>query len=427
MIGALGVLAKYSVLALPASVGLFLLLSPRHRRQLLRPGFWMMAVALRRARTWRRSCIWNAQHGWAGAGQLADRVGLSDRATWGSLWPVLGFLGGEAAVLGGIWWIAGLAAIKARCATCCRPADDPNPAATRTLVIRDRPSLDRDGALYLLCLWGVLWCACLAASILGETEANWMAPGYVAVVVLIGWRMARIFAVGGARARVYVAAWCVCARRGRRDPSHRLVLPDRCPIRARSLGAVGGTPALCDVTARMRGHQELARAVERQRRRPPGPGCHAVRRHADLCPDLDAGVLSAGPARDLLSGLELRHDPRPVNQHDLWHPNPRNDPAPFLGRPIVVVEDANMPPNYAMLLLPQAGRRPHRAGRAGRGPRAWRHRRRLGHHRLPRLPRHRRLQAESVLAAGRSPCPPCCRGARAETILIRLHHSRLIG
>ena len=33
-IGALGVLAKYSFLAFPASVGLFLLLSSRHRRQL---------------------------------------------------------------------------------------------------------------------------------------------------------------------------------------------------------------------------------------------------------------------------------------------------------------------------------------------------------------------------------------------------------
>ena len=109
VIGALGVLAKYSVLAFPASVGLFLLLSPRHRRQLLRPGFWTMSllcVGLGLAPI----VVWNAQHGWAGAGQLADRVGLSDRATWGSIWPVLSFLGGEAAVLGGVWWVAGIAA-----------------------------------------------------------------------------------------------------------------------------------------------------------------------------------------------------------------------------------------------------------------------------------------------------------------------------
>ena len=58
---------------------------------------------------------------------------------------------------------------------------------------------------------------------------------------------------------------------------------------------------------------------------------------------------------------------RPVNQHDLWHPNPRHDPEPFLGRPFVVVEDANMPPNYAdASCYHKQSRRPHRADRAGR-------------------------------------------------------------
>ncbi len=98
-IGALGVLAKYSFLALPASVGLFLLLSPAHRRQLWRPGFWLMSLL---------TCglglapifVWNARHGWAGANQLADRVGLSSRATWAGIWPVLSFLGGEVVALG---------------------------------------------------------------------------------------------------------------------------------------------------------------------------------------------------------------------------------------------------------------------------------------------------------------------------------------
>ena len=44
VIGALGVLAKYSFLAFPASVGLFLILSPGHRRQLAKPGFWVMCL-----------------------------------------------------------------------------------------------------------------------------------------------------------------------------------------------------------------------------------------------------------------------------------------------------------------------------------------------------------------------------------------------
>ena len=61
--------------------------------------------------------IWNATHGWAGAGQLADRVGLSSRATWASIWPVLTFLGGDVVALGGIWWLAGVAAIGSALAT----------------------------------------------------------------------------------------------------------------------------------------------------------------------------------------------------------------------------------------------------------------------------------------------------------------------
>ena len=35
------------------------------------------------------------------------------------------------------------------------------------------------GCSILLCLWGVIWMACFAASLLGETEANWMVPGYI--------------------------------------------------------------------------------------------------------------------------------------------------------------------------------------------------------------------------------------------------------
>ena len=89
-IGAIGVLAKYSFLAFPASVGLFLLVSPAHRRQLRRPGFWLMSL-IGGGLGLLPIFIWNAQHGWAGANQLADRVGLSSRASWASIWPVSAF------------------------------------------------------------------------------------------------------------------------------------------------------------------------------------------------------------------------------------------------------------------------------------------------------------------------------------------------
>jgi hypothetical protein len=346
VIGAFGVLVKYSVLAFPASVGLFLALSPDERHQLRRPGFWVMSalcVGLGLAPI----VIWNAQHGWAGAGQLADRVGLSGRATWGSLWPVLSFLGGEAAVLGGIWWVVGIAGLAGavRVVVRVRDASASNALADRSL--EEHPGPDRDGALYLLCLWGVVWCACLVASLLGETEANWMAPGYVALMVLIGWRASLVVARGGARARVLGAAWCLLIA--------AVVAIHHTdwfyPIFARHVPAPTKRWAaplrLIDVTARMRGHKELARAV--------GQRLDALRAEV-------ASPFVITPTYALTSTMEfyLPGQPetyclswnygmttQPVNQHDLWHPNPRTDAAAFRGRPAVVVEDANMPPSYS--------------------------------------------------------------------------------
>ena len=133
--------------------------------------------------------IWNAEHGWAGANQLADRVGLSSRATWVSIYPVLSFVCGEIIALGVIWWIVGVAALGGILTRLLRPGS--GSAGNAELALGEGHSLNRTGLLYLLCLWGVLWCACLAAAVLGETEANWMVPGYVALVVLIAARVDR--------------------------------------------------------------------------------------------------------------------------------------------------------------------------------------------------------------------------------------------
>ena len=347
LVGALGVMAKYSVLAFPASVGLFLLLSPTHRRQLIRPGFWLMSglcVGLGMAPV----IVWNAQHGWAGAGQLADRVGLSDRAAWGSIWPVIGFLGGEAAVLGGVWWVAGATAIIAALRTVARPSRQTSSAGQSPIA--DSASPDPAGTLFLLCLWGVTWCACLAASLLGETEANWMVQGYVAVVVLIGRRVGEVLALGGTRARAYVAAWCFClaavvavhhtdwfypiVARWVPSPSKRWAAPLR----------------VYDVTARMRGHQELARAVQSRLESLEAGGARPFVVTPTYALTSTLSFYLPGQPETYCLSWNYGMTARPVNQHDLWHPNPRHDPEPFARRSFLVVEDANMPPNYATIL-----------------------------------------------------------------------------
>jgi len=340
--GVLGVWAKYSFLAFPASVGLFLLLSPAHRRHLIRPGFWAMSLfcaGLGLAPI----LIWNARQGWAGAGQLADRVGLSSRATWGSIWPVLTFIGGDAAALGGIWWVVGMTAIGGALLRVVSDAESAPMNAT------DEPvCANRSGLTYLLCLWGVIWAACLAASLLGETEANWMVPGYVSLAVLMGMRVDRVMVQGGPRKWIYSAAWCFCLAAV--ITIHHLEW--FYPALARHIPAA--TPRwpvplrLYEPTARLRGHQVLARAVQERmealqaRRETPFVLTPTYALTSTL-----SFYLPGQPETYCLS-WNYGMTPLPVNQHDLWHPNPRHDPDAFRARAAIVVEDANMPPNWAV-------------------------------------------------------------------------------
>jgi hypothetical protein len=341
LIGALGVWAKYSFLAFPASVGLFLLISRAHRRHLVRPGFWTMTLL----------ClgiglgpifIWNFRHGWAGADQLADRVGLSSRATWAGIWPVLTFLGGDVAALGGVWWIAGIAAALAAIARVIPHS------RSRTATQTDDPTIASDsGLMYLLCLWGVIWIACFAASLLGETEANWMVPGYVSLVILIGLRVDRVFAGGGLRKWIYAAGWCLCvgvviaihhAEWFYPAVAHYVPEPTtRWPVPLR----------LYEPTARMRGHRVLAVAVEKtvDALYAKGESPFVLTPTYGLASTLSF-YLPGQPETYCLS-WNYGMTPKPVNQHDLWHPNPRHDPAAFRARAAIVVEDANMPPNWA--------------------------------------------------------------------------------
>ncbi len=345
-IGAIGVLAKYSFLVFPASVGLFLLVSGSHRRKLARPGFWLMSL-LSGGLGLIPIGVWNAQHGWAGANQLADRVGLSPRASWAGIWPVLSFLGGEAAALGVIWWVVGLAALGGIASQLIRRRR-PCSAAQTGNTLAYRFSGDHTGINYLLCLWGVIWCACLAASVLGETEANWMVPGYVALVVLIAARVNLILALGGWRARAIVAAWCfslaavICVHhtewfypaiaRWVPSPNNRWPAPFR----------------LVEPTARLRGHQVVARAVAEKVRALEANGESPFVLTATYGLTSTLSFYLPGQPETYCLSWNYGMTAAPVNQHDLWHPNPRHDPEFFKNRPAVIVEDSNMPPSFSL-------------------------------------------------------------------------------
>jgi hypothetical protein len=342
LIGALGVLTKYSFLALPGSVGLFLLLSRANRRQLARWPFWSMWI-LCLGLGLLPIVIWNSQHGWAGLNQLADRVGLSSRSSWGGLTPVLHFLGGDVAGLGVLWWFVGISAIRQALANRPRTVDEAARLTARDLS-RERVWT---GSLFLLCNWGVVWAACFGASILGETEVNWMAPGYLALAVLIGARLDRMVDEPGLQKWVTGLAWASCLA--------TLLLLHRTdwlyPLIARVLPApTVGRPVQLrhfDPTARMRGHQELARAVERtiERLEARGTAAFVLTPTYVLAATLEF-YLPGQPETYCLS-WNFGMTPQPANQHDLWHPNPRHDPEAFRDRAAIMVEDANSPASWA--------------------------------------------------------------------------------
>ncbi len=331
-----GILAKYTMLALPASVGLYLLLDPRRRARLFSPGFWLMStigIVLGLAPI----VIWNANHHWVGFGQLADRVGLSGRSVWGSIGPLFAFLGGEIAALGIVWWFVGVYAL----------------AGTFKRVVRTHSESDqvdksvRSGLLFLLCLWGVIWSACFAASLLGETEANWMVPGYISLLVISGASLERVLFERGCRAKAIVLAWSSCvaliALLHHTEWAYPLashVVPEptkRWPAPLRRF----------DPTARLRGHKDLAHKVDGilTRLRARGEDPFVLTTTYALTATLEFQLEGQPETYCLSWNFGMTRDP--VNQHDLWRPNPRLDLEAFKGRTGVLIDDANMPPSFA--------------------------------------------------------------------------------
>lgn len=349
VLGALGVLAKYTMLAFPASVGFFLLISPRYRRELILPGFWLMCATCALGMV--PIVAWNAAHSGVASHQMADRVGILTPWRWGQPRLLLGFLGGEIAVWGIGWWVVGALALR-RAASVVYRGEEASVQTPDGKTVTRHGTTDRSGLLYLLCLWGVLWSTVLIVCFLGENELNWAAPGYVSVLALSGWWLDRgVFRRGlrhpqGKTGWFLVAFWAVTmAGLGALQhtewfyPLIARWVPDSTTHQPAPMNKV-------DPTCRMRGHRQLAPEV--------------ARRFASMKAEgLDPFILTSTPylASELtfyMTGhpevycLAFSYDPyRPVNQHDLWHPNPRFDEVAFRGRPALVVEDAHFRPSYA--------------------------------------------------------------------------------
>ena len=308
---ALGVLAKYPMLLLPASAIGYLLI--HRRREFRRPGIWVfLAITL-------LGCVpilvWNAGNEWVSFRHVLGQAGLGEPtpAAWFSPFA---YVGGQIGILLGFWF-----------------------AAFAAGVWRFRRTSDTGLSL----MWWAsvpVWGLFLLASVRTAGQVNWPAAAYI----------------GGS---VLAAAWIRDSLAG---PHRRLVL--RFLIATTALGITCShwlrfpqvvRPTLArltsspsednptpirklDPTARLQGWRTLAAEIDRIRDR--------VRRGSGHDPAL-AGMLwtlpgelsfycrDHPPAYSFGSALADRH-----SQYDCWRPNPVADPELFRGRTFLYVGEA---------------------------------------------------------------------------------------
>lgn len=317
-----GVLAKYTMVLFPASLALFLLFSPAHRRQLVSPGFArMVAVAL--------ACclpivIWNAQNGWVTFWHVFRLAGLSAagepslRAGGGIKWlGPLAYVGTQAGLLLIYWFAVWLLAM-----ILCNP-------------LRQRD----DGSRYLWWLSAPGFLVFFAFSVkTGGGEPNWPVTAYLSGSVLAAAWLARQLAspVGWLRvgSRVAVGMTMLLGMGVTAAMHHSSVLH---PL----LELVAGAPTNLhpypvrrfDPTCRLRGWRYLAAQVDVVREELRARGIDPVLAGVSWSMPGELGVYCAGHPQAYSLG-RIQGDRR--SQYDLW-PNPLADRQEFVGRTFVIV------------------------------------------------------------------------------------------
>ncbi len=224
----LGLLSKYTMILFPACAGLYLLVSPAHRHLWARPGPYL-ALALA-GLLFLPNLVWNARHGFVSFAHTAE---VSELA--GPLFHpdhLATFLAGQFAVFGPVamaiyLWLAGGGGQGYR----------------------------REPERFLLTLSLPFLAAIAVQALLARAYLNWAAPTYLGAAVLVtGWTLTR-------NSRLFMAALGLNIALG-------LSLYHYQPV-AHAVG-VKEIPRSLDPRSRIRGWQELARAVEPVLERHPG-------------------------------------------------------------------------------------------------------------------------------------------------------------
>ena len=305
-----GMLAKYTMVLFLPALALFCLMTSGHRNHLLQPGFWLACIIA-------GVCclpivIWNAQHGWVTLLHTRGHAGLDER---GVQWHgPLNYLGLQAAVLLGFWFVAWLRA-----------------------AIAERPGKTSPDAAYLWWLSVPVFGFFLGFSFKnGGGEANWPVATYLAgMVMAVAWLAKQLESPNTWYRRLTQASIGLTAVIGvvliflLHDS--RLIRPILANLADPPSDARPFPLRRFDPTCRLRGWKALAVEIDRLR---DELGNDVVVAGIGWSWPGEIGFYCKGHPTVYSVGAVIgdRH-----SQYDFWRPNPVADPTHFYGKTFIIV------------------------------------------------------------------------------------------
>jgi hypothetical protein len=314
-----GILAKYTMVLWLPSVALFLLIS--RPAELRRRGFWLSAAIAG------VFCIpivyWNWRHGWVTVRHVGWQAGVDQPAQWKWLGP-LNYVGGQAALLLGVWFVAWVSAMWVY-----------RPRLTGPLVLSTQHSALSTS--YLWCLSLPTFVLFLLVSLKTSGQLNWPVTAYISGGVLAAdWVDRRLREPkSGGRPGALVA--------GTAAVGLALTVIMHYPVVVRpALAKLAGPPTPLnpmplrrfDPTCRLRGWTTLAAAVDELTAALRARGEEPVIAAGSWVLPGELGAYCSG--HPTVYSLGVAAGDR-ASQYEFWHPNPLANPDEFRGRTFILV------------------------------------------------------------------------------------------
>lgn len=311
----LGILAKYTMVLWLPSVGLYLLLAPEHRRELIKPGFWM-AVAISGL-----CCLpilfWNMQHGWVTFHHVNGLAGMSEDRGLNWLGP-LKYLGAQAGILLGFWFAFWVGA-----------------------MVHFRPGRAEGGTAYLWWMSAPMFLVFLGFSFKTDIEPNWPVTAYLSGLVLAAGWLSDSWSQGTAGFRLRLKISLVTASFLGLAVTGLMYFS---VFAHPAMAALAGPPSdgrptplrRLDPTCRLRGWNELGAEVDKLIAHLSSTGKEPVVAASSWWLTGELGFYCKNHPTVYCLGILQgeRH-----SQCDFWHPNPIDEAENFRHRDFIYVGD----------------------------------------------------------------------------------------